>query len=90
MRLIRIWRSRPASPTTRSGLAGAVNSVKLDNNFGAVLQVGVDIDMGNRWFLNADVKQIFLDTKAKINGGAIVAKTALNPTVFGLGFGYRF
>lgn len=74
---------------TRAG-GGAVNSVKLDNNFGAVLQVGVDIDLGNRWFLNADVKQIFLDTKAKINGGAIVAKTSLNPTVVGLGFGYRF
>lgn len=74
---------------TRAG-GGAVSSVKLDNNFGAVLQAGFDIDLGNRWLLNADVKQIFLDTKAKINGGAIVAKTSLNPTVFGLGFGYRF
>jgi outer membrane protein len=69
---------------------GTVTKLKLDNNFGEVLQIGVDVNLGGRWYGNVDVKQIFLNTKAKINGGAVVAKTALNPTVVGIGVGYRF
>ncbi len=69
---------------------GAVTKLGLNNNIGEVLQIGVDFGLGGRWYGNVDVKQIFLDTKAKVNGGAIVAKTALNPTVVGLGVGYRF
>ncbi len=68
---------------------GTVTNLKLTNNIGEVIQAGVDFDLGGRWFANLDVKQIFLNTRAKING-AITAKTALNPTVFGAGFGYRF
>jgi outer membrane protein len=37
-----------------------------------------------------DVKQIFLNTTASINGGVIKAHTALNPLVVGMGIGYRF
>ncbi len=36
------------------------------------------------------VKQIFLNTEARINRGAIVAKTAIDPTIVGAGIGYRF
>ena len=68
---------------------GTVTNLKLTNNIGEVIQAGVDFDLGGRWFANLDVKQIFLNTRAKING-TISAKTALNPTVFGAGFGYRF
>ena len=45
---------------------------------------------GYAWYANIDVKQIFVSTKAKLNGGAIVAHTDLNPTVVGVGVGYRF
>jgi len=69
---------------------GAVNSLSLANNFGTVLQAGVDVNLSGAWYANFDVKQIFVNTKAKLNGGAIAAKTALNPTVVGLGVGYRF
>lgn len=69
---------------------GVVTDMKLQNNFGEVLQVGVDVNLGGRWYGNIDVKQIFLSTKAKLNGGAVVAKTQLNPTVVGVGVGYRF
>ena len=68
---------------------GTVTNLKLTNNIGEVVQAGVDFDLTGRWFANVDVKQIFLSTRAKING-TITAKTALNPTVFGAGFGYRF
>jgi outer membrane protein len=71
--------------------AGApVTSLGFDNNIGAALQVGMDYNVAGHWFLNADVKQIFLNTTASINGGAIKAKTALNPLVAGAGIGYRF
>ncbi len=69
---------------------GAVTKLAMESNFGGVLQAGVDVNLQGRWYANLDVKQIFVDTKAKLNGGAIVAKTALNPTVIGLGVGYRF
>ncbi len=72
--------------TPESGLS----RFSVDSNVGEALQVGFDYAVGGNWSVNADVKQIFLNTKASINSGAIRAKTALNPTVFGLGVGYRF
>ena len=69
---------------------GAVTALSLDNNLGEVLQAGVDVNVSGNWYANFDVKQIFVSTKAKLNGGAITAKTALNPTVIGVGVGYRF
>ncbi len=71
--------------------AGApVTSLGFQNNVGAAVQVGFDYNVSGHWFLNMDVKQIFLNTTASINGGVIKAKTALNPTVVGAGVGYRF
>ena len=62
----------------------------LSNGVGPAIQAGFDYNVAGNWFLNVDVKQIFLDTTARINGGAIIAKTSLNPTVVGAGIGYRF
>jgi outer membrane protein len=67
-----------------------VDSFGLDNNVGAAIQAGVDYNFNGHWFANFDVKQIFLNTTARINGGAIVAKTSLDPTLVGAGIGYRF
>ena len=72
--------------TPQSGL----KRISFDNGVGPALQAGVDYAVSGHWSLNADVKQIFLDTKASVNSGFVRAKTALNPTVFGLGVGYRF
>jgi outer membrane protein len=68
----------------------AVTQLALQNNVGAAVQVGVDYALGGHWFANVDFKQIFLNTTASINGGAIKAKTDLNPMVIGAGVGYRF
>jgi outer membrane protein len=67
-----------------------VTDVTFSNNVGAAIQAGVDYNIGGHWFANFDVKQIFLNTTASINGGAIKAHTALNPLVVGMGIGYRF
>ena len=69
---------------------GGLQSASLDNNFGTVLQAGVDMAVSDRWFLNLDVKQVFLNTTAKLNGGAVTADLDLDPTLVGVGLGYRF
>jgi outer membrane protein len=68
----------------------AVQQLAMTNNVGAAIQAGFDYNITGHWFANFDVKQIFVNTQASINGGAIKAKTALNPTVIGAGIGYRF
>ena len=67
-----------------------VTRFTMKNGFGEALQVGFDYAISGRWSLNADVKQIFLATKASLDSGAIRAKTNLDPLVVGLGIGYKF
>ena len=74
--------SRPSRPT--------VTKVGFSNGVGAAIQAGFDYNISGHWFANFDVKQVFLNTEARINGGAIIAKTALDPTIVGAGVGYRF
>jgi outer membrane protein len=69
---------------------GAVNQLAMTSGVGAAIQAGFDYNFSGHWFANFDVKQIFLNTSASINGGAIKAKTALNPLVIGARIGYRF
>ncbi len=62
----------------------------LSNNAGGAVEIGADISLGDAWFANIAAKQIFLTTEGRIDGGVIVAKTDLDPTVVGAGIGYRF
>lgn len=71
----------------------AANSVDFRDAFGVVLQAGIDYQLGGGWYLNADVKKSFLDTKVtwKFNGANdIVAKADLDPWIISAGIGYRF
>lgn len=70
--------------------AGQFNSIDYDNAFGAALQAGVDVELGDGFYLNADVKYIFLKTDWSINDGAITGSVDINPLIVGLGLGYRF
>jgi outer membrane protein len=74
--------SKPNGPT--------ITKVGYSDALGPAIQAGIDYHIAGPWSANLDVKQIFLNTDARINGGAIVAKTALDPTVVGAGIGYRF
>lgn len=67
-----------------------VDSLELENSFGWGLQAGVDIHLRDNWFLNVDVKKLWLDTEAKVNGGAITTDVAIDPWIVGVGLGYRF
>jgi len=70
--------------------AGDLTSISYDDGFGYALQAGIDIGLNDNWALNADVKKLFLNTDASINGGAVTADVDLDPWIFGLGFAYRY
>ncbi len=70
--------------------ATGINNVSMSSGVGAAIQAGFDYNFSGNWFANFDVKQIFVNTTASVNGGTIQAKTSLNPTVVGAGIGYRF
>ncbi|MFN3513651.1 MAG: OmpW/AlkL family protein [Phenylobacterium sp.] len=64
--------------------------VDLDDGFGYALQAGVDIAVQGPWSANLDVKKVFFETDATINGGALKSKVKLDPWVVSAGFGYKF
>jgi outer membrane protein len=77
--------------------SGIFDRADLDNSWGWALQAGMDMAITDRWFFNADIKQIFLNTKAKLytaglppTAQPVTAKFDLNPMVIGVGVGYRF
>jgi outer membrane protein len=66
------------------------NSVHIDDALGFTLQAGFDVSVGNGWYLNADVKKTFIDTKIRWNGTGVRADADLDPWIFSAGLGYRF
>lgn len=81
-----------------------VKDVKYDNKFAFAAQAGVDIDVSKKWFINIDVKKIFLNTNATIDASNLTpaanpslspvlqninADVKIRPWVIGLGVGYR-
>ena len=65
-------------------------NVHLQDGVGAALQGGVDVALQGRWSVNVDVKKVFFNTKAKINGGALTSSVNLDPLVASVGVGYKF
>jgi len=68
----------------------AVTSIDYENSVGYALQAGVDYAVADNWYVNLDVKKIFLSTDVSMNGGAITADVDLDPWLVGAGIGYRF
>lgn len=64
--------------------------VDIDNGFGYSLQAGVDVALKGKWSANVDVKKVFFETDASINGGALKTKVKLDPLVASVGVGYKF
>lgn len=69
------------------GLGGA--KLDADDSWGLAAQVGVDVDVNERWFVNADIRYIDIDTEASISGVGTV-DVDISPTVYTLAVGYRF
>ena len=68
---------------------GPVTAIKYGDSIGPAVQVGVDIPTSDRWFINVDLKKVWLKTDVKVNAGAINASVHLDPWIVGAGFGYR-
>lgn len=69
---------------------GAVASIDYDSSFGPAVQVGIDFMVGERAFVNLDVRHIWINSDVSINGGAINADVDINPTVVTAAIGWRF
>lgn len=84
-----IFYSEKASGKLRDAIGPT--SVHLRSSFGYALQAGVDISLTSRIFLNADVKYIDIDTRARLNTGGAINRTSvsLDPIVAGIGIGLR-
>lgn len=60
----------------------------IDSSLGWAAQVGVDLALGNDWYANLDLKYLNVETEMDIAGTKY--DLDLNPTVVGVGVGYRF
>lgn len=65
-------------------------TVDLKNGFGYALQAGTDIGLQGPWSLNVDVKKVWFNTKADINGGTLKSDVNLDPWVVSIGVGRKF
>lgn len=69
---------------------GALSDVSYDDSFGPALQAGVDVPIATNWYLNADVKKIWINTDATFSPSGVTAGVDIDPWVAGVGVGYKF
>lgn len=73
-----------------------VKDIKYENSFGYAFQIGFDLMIDDTFFVNADVKKLFLKTDVTVDGSnlapglSIPADVDINPWLIGLGVGMKF
>jgi outer membrane protein len=73
-----------------------VKDIKYDNALGYAAQVGFDLMLDDTFFINVDVKRLFLSTDVTVDasnlltGLSIPAEVDINPWLWGFGVGMRF
>ncbi|MDC6365104.1 MULTISPECIES: OmpW family protein [Flavobacteriaceae] len=70
------------------------DDIDYDTALGFALQGGFDFMLNDKWFLNVDVKKLFLNTDATVNAttaldATVVADVDINPWIFGFGVGVK-
>lgn len=71
-------------------LSAGDQRVHIDrNSFGPALQLGMDIGLDDNWFLNVDVKKLWIRTDASV-AGASLGTLKIDPWLVGVGIGRRF
>ena len=78
--------------------SGDAAGIKYDNKFGYGFQLGFDIDLNDKFFINLDFKKLFLETDvtvdaSNLNQGQtfdVPAKVKVDPMLLGFGIGMRF
>lgn len=75
----------------RGSSGTSITDIDYSNGFGYAFQVGMDVQVKDRWYFNVDVKKLFLNTDVNVNNGLVRANDVdLDPWLVGVGFGYRF
>lgn len=73
-----------------------VKGIDYKNTFGYAFQVGFDLMFDDTFFINADIKKLFLNPDVTVDasnlapGLSIPADVKINPWLIGLGFGIKF
>ncbi|MFN2382418.1 MAG: OmpW family protein [Guyparkeria sp.] len=75
------------SEDTTGALAG--QSLKLDDSWGLAGELGVDIDIGNNWFVSGQVWYMDIDTEATV-AGAVSFDVHIDPWVYMIGIGTKY
>ncbi|MBD3725236.1 MAG: OmpW family protein [Flavobacteriaceae bacterium] len=76
--------------------SGTVADVKYDNALGYAVQVGFDLMLNDKFFINVDAKRLFLNTDVTVDasnlapGLSIPADVDIDPWLFGMGIGMKF
>lgn len=70
-----------------------VKKISYTNGFGYAFQVGLDYQIGEKLYLNLDVKKLYLSTDVEAEtfaNGTVKTQVNINPYIVGLGIGYKF
>jgi outer membrane protein len=72
-----------------------LDSIDYDPSLGFALQVGADYMLNDRWFINADLKKVWINTDVTIDAttnlsAVVTADADINPWIFGVGIGWRY
>lgn len=67
-------------------------SLKVDDSWGAAVQLAADVPMGDQWLLNFDVRWISIEADANLSDGidTEVIELDISPWVYSINLGYRF
>jgi len=72
---------------------GDALDIEYDNGFGVAFNVGFDYALGEKNYLNLDIKKYWLSTKTTIDAGLpepVTASVDLNPIAISIGYGWVF
>lgn len=76
--------------------SGAVADVSYDNALGYAAQLGFDLMINDKFFINVDAKRLFLSTDVTVDasnlapGLSIPAEVDIDPWLLGFGIGMKF
>lgn len=70
------------------------DNVEYDASVGFAVQLGFDIMLNDKWFINIDAKRLFLNTTATVDattalGATVEADVDINPWILGFGIGIK-
>ncbi len=82
---------------TESGAAAPIKIKVERDSWGPAIQAGFDINLGNGWLINADLKKIWMSTDVKAKNPLVagtpwtkIDKLDIDPWVIGIGIGKKF